>query len=147
MASCYDQGDCILTSSNLVRIDFINSQSTKEAKTVVFDSALVLPTNYVFFGDSTLKAVTASTILLPVDPTESQTTFIIFYNKKADTLVFSYTTQSKVLSPDCGTFSYQNDLTIIYSTFPADSAAVVNPQLRLNFGTSRDPVTNVKIYH
>lgn len=147
MASCYDQGDCILTSSNLVRIDFYDSKATANAKNITYDSALVLPTNYLFFYDSTRAPASVSAILLPVDPTESETTFIMFYDKKVDTLVFSYTTQSKVLAPDCGTFSYQNDLTIVKSTFPKDSAVVVNRQLRLNFGTSRDPVTNVKIYH
>jgi hypothetical protein len=144
MASCYDKGDCILTSSNLVRIDFFSSQATATAKTIVFDSALVLPPAFLFKDTA---SVSVSSLLLPVDPTESQTQFIIFHDKKVDTLVVSYTTQSQVLSPDCGTFSYQNDLTILYSTFPADSAVVVNPKLRINFAAPKDPLTNVKIYH
>lgn len=144
MASCYDQGDCILTSSNLVRIDFYASSSTTTAKKILFDSAIVLPTGFLFKDTA---SVSVSSVTLPIDPTLSETTFVIYYDKKVDTLVFSYTTQTKVLSPDCGSFGYQNDLSIVYSTLPADSAVVVDPQLRLNFVPTKDPVTNVKIFH
>ncbi|HEX8059836.1 MAG TPA: DUF6452 family protein [Cyclobacteriaceae bacterium] len=144
MASCYDKGDCILTSSNLVRIDFYNSKSTASAKAIVFDSALVLPANYMF---KDAKPVSVTTLLLPVDPAESQTAFVLYYSKKVDTLLVSYTTQAQVLSPNCGTFRYQNDLKIVYNTFPPDSAVVVNPKLRVSFLAPKDPVTNVKIYH
>lgn len=144
MASCYDKGDCILTSSNLVRIDFYGSAATTTAKNILFDSAIVLPTGYLFKDSA---SISVPSITLPVDPTLSQTTFVIYYDKKIDTLVFSYTTQTKVLSPDCGSYGYQKDLSIVYSTLPADSAVVVDPQLRLNFVPSKDPVTNVKIFH
>jgi hypothetical protein len=144
MASCYDQGDCILTSSNWIRVDFYNSQKRAEPKAILFDSALAFPPGLIV---KDTFPPSRATIYLPVDPTQNQTTFLIYYDKKVETLVFSYTTQSKVLSPDCGTYSYQNDLTIVSSTLPADSAVVVNQQLRINFTPAKDLITNVKIYH
>jgi hypothetical protein len=82
---------------------------------------------------------------LPIDPTVNETEFIFFRQGRTDTLSFSYTTQSKVLSPDCGTFSYQNDLTITKNSFGPANAVVVLPELRINFKT-KDYLTNVEVF-
>ena len=138
MTSCFDEGDCIFTSSNFVRIDIYDAKAHTTAKQIVIDSVLI-PGKVLFAGDTT------STLILPIDPNVSETEFIFFLPGRTDTLSFSYTTQSKVLSPDCGTFSYQNDLTITKNSFGEANAVVVLPELRVDF-KSKVYLTNVEIF-
>jgi len=82
----------------------------------------------------------ATALFLAVDPNTTETEFVFVYEKRSDTLVLGYTTQTRVLSPDCGSYNYQNNLTVKYSTFGTNRVIIIEPRL-LN-----SVQTNVEIY-
>jgi hypothetical protein len=113
--SCFNDGNCIITATNYMHIQF-KKETTKT------DSALDLTTIYISGADSIL-AVNAATkeILLPLDIHHPTTLFILQRSNAAksglvsDTLLVGYTAQSKVITKECGAFTYYRDLKILYA--------------------------------
>jgi hypothetical protein len=138
MTSCFDQGDCIFTSSNFVRIDFANVDTTSKARLILVDSILI-PGKVVFKADT---VIANSTYLIGIDPNETQTEFVFYWQGHVDRLVVSYTTQSQVLGLDCGTYQFINDLAVVSTTF--SHVTVVGPKVRVDYKT-KVPAPNVQI--
>jgi hypothetical protein len=138
MTSCFDQGDCIFTSTNLIRIDFANVNKKSEPFAVVIDSILI-PGKVTFKADT---AIAASTYVVSIDPNDTRTEFVFYRQNQVDRLVLTYTTQSQVLGLDCGTYQFKNDLTIESTTF--SNVTITNPKLRIDFKT-KAPASNVQI--
>lgn len=120
-SACLDEPDCIVTASNEVKISF-EKITSDSARAVEFNSILVSGTDSVFY-----EADSVTSVIIPVNPIAFETTFRFFYESAIDTLVVSYTRQTRVISPDCGAFNYFQDLEVVFSSFP--EAKVINPQL------------------
>ena len=120
-SACLDEPDCIVTSSSQVKIS-LRKILVDSAREVEFTNILVSGTDTVFYENDSV-----TTVVLPVNPNANETMFRFFYESKVDTLILSYTRQTRVISPGCGAFNYFQELDIVFSSFP--KATVVNSQL------------------
>jgi hypothetical protein len=114
LSGCFTQGDCLVSATNLMRIQF-KKKNTKSDTSVSI--------TYVSFSgtDSILAPTTAVTeLILPVDGHVDSTRFI-FHRVKAsdnsitgvDTLTVKYDIQSSVATPDCGAYTYYQNLKVV----------------------------------
>jgi Family of unknown function (DUF6452) len=132
-SACLNEPDCIVTSSTDVKMS-LHKITSDSARAVEFAYILVSGTDTVFYENDSVTSV-----VVPVNPNATQTMFRFFYESKIDTLVLSYTRQTKVISPPCGAFNYFQNLKVVSSTFP--EALVINPQL----STSAAPNVTIKL--
>lgn len=95
-----------------------------QPKGVALDSVFIPDDNKYFYLEDT-----TTTMGLVVNPTTNETRYVFQYGERSDTLVLSYTSQVIVLSPDCGSYLFQKDLSVKYSTFGTDRVVIKNPQL------------------
>jgi hypothetical protein len=133
LSSCFDQGECLITNTNIIRVSLHKKKDNAVAQ-VTFESVAVLE-DTVLYTNKTL-----SSLDLPVNPGVTEMTYVFDYGTDADTLSLRYTNQSVVLSPSCGAFPYQRNLAVAGSTFGADSVEVTNQSLL------KDVKENVRIY-
>lgn len=132
--SCFEEGDCLVTNSNIVVVDFRKVADKKAVQPVAISSVDVLG------GVNLYRNQELSQLKLPVDPHLTETHFIIRQASKTDTLGFSYRNQSVVLAPDCGAYLYQFDLAVTRNTFGPDKVRIVNNALNTNIKS------NVEVY-
>ena len=123
LVSCFDQGDCLFTNTNVVKVNLMDFSAPKTAKQIIFDSVFIPNRGFIYDND------TLSTVYLLADPRATETEFVFQYGERSDTLVLSYSTQTIVLSPDCGSYNYQSDLEVKYSTFGTDRVIITNRRL------------------
>lgn len=122
LSSCFDKGDCLITNTNIVKVG-LRTMKDKKPATVNFVSIAVL-------GDTVLyQNKSLASVELPVDPAKTEVSYVFVYGVKTDTLSLAYTNQTIVLSPDCGAFPYQRNLSITRSTFGQDSVVVTDQSL------------------
>lgn len=131
LASCLNEPDCIITSTNLVKVNFKNLEN--KARTIVLDSIIVagLPVPY-YKGEST------SAVQLPVSPDEDGATFTFVYEGVRQTLSLTYIRGIEVISPDCGAYPNFSGLGVMTTSF--DSLNLVNDRLLIN------ATVNLEIY-
>lgn len=130
LSACLSEPDCLVTATTGVKISF-RDPVTGIAKNVKFNSIRVtsLPGQYV--PPDSLKS-----IVLPVDPYEAETTFIFDYGviesglpvTKTNTMTLTYTSQTVIVSPDCGGALYHTNLAVKDYSF-VTPPKVVNTQL------------------
>ncbi len=130
-ASCLDEPDCIVTASSQVQIA-LRRLDVDSARTVKFDSILVYGTDSVFYESDSI-----SVLRLPVNPETTETTFRFYYELQMDSLVLSYTRETKLVSPKCGAFNYFQELGVVSTSFA--EVSVLNSQL------STGDITNLTI--
>ena len=123
LASCFDSGDCLFTSTNVVKVDLKDFTAPRTTKTVIFSSIHIPDVGVIYEKDTLTSAY------LLVDPRATETKFVFQYNQRTDTLVLGYTNQTVVLSTDCGSFNYQNNLEIKYNTFGDERVILKNQRL------------------
>jgi len=131
LAGCFDNGDCLFTSTTDLKIRLIKAEKKTEADTVTF-SSIISPGSTTTPGGvlwTLPEGETLTAFILGVDPQATQMTYVFQYGTRSDTLVLSYTTQTIVLSPDCGSYNYHTDLTIEHSTFGAENVIIADPKL------------------
>ena len=140
-SSCLSEPDCLVTASNLVRID-LKKTDTNAVNTVKFIVIRVQGTDTLFYQDQK-----ASSLILPVNPAGEQTTFHFEYKSSIDTTVLendsvtlAYVRQYKVISPDCGGYVYYMNLSVSSYSF-SNEPKVVNAQL----STSATPNLEIKL--
>jgi len=133
LSSCFDQGECLITNSNIIRVSLRTKDN--QPATITFASVSVLNDTVLY----TNKSLTA--LDLPVNPGVLEMTYVFDYGDGTDTLSFGYTNQHVVLSPSCGAFPYQRNLSVTGGTFKTDSVKVTNPSLL------KDALENVRIYY
>ncbi len=136
-SSCYDKGDCLHTDTNLVGIS-LKRKSDGVAQSVLFSSIQIENISKEIHKDTT-----ASSLFLPVDPTQTETVFLLNYDDKKQRIKFTYRNETSIPTSDCGAFVYQKDLEISETTFGKDSIRVINKQLIKNVKT---PTINVEIF-
>lgn len=127
-SSCLNEPDCVITSSNEVKISF-EKLTSDSARIIVLDSILVSGTDTVFYVRDTV-----SSVILPVNPGVSTTVYKFYYDSSLNTLILTYTRQTRVISPACGAFIHFFNLGIRASTFP--DAEVINPELSTSSATN-----------
>lgn len=133
MVSCFDKGDCLFVNTDVVKVNLVDKANPKVAKKILFSS--VSPSNMVLFPNPD----SVSTVYLVVDPTKTAMTYTLEWSGRTDNITLDYTNQTIVLSPDCGSYVFQDNLTVESTTF--DSVRVVNQRLLTNVSV------NLEILH
>ena len=139
-SSCFNQGDCLITASGYTKIDFYQ-KSNKQLKTITFLSITVSGNGSILYYDST----SASTLLLPVNPRGDTTRFTFYYDGKSDFITVKYSTETRIISPDCGAFIYFKDLEIVNTSFDQGLIKLINTQL-LKDAVNHKYATNLQVF-
>ena len=124
LTSCFDKGDCLLNSTDIIKFQLYTIDSPYVVKKVKF-TALASPGIGLTYNTTD----TLSFFGLKTDPAQLTTEYVFQRGTRYDTLILSYTQQTVVLSPDCGAYNYRKDLTVQHSTFGPNKVVVVNPLL------------------
>lgn len=130
--SCLDGPDCLVTTTNLVKIDFKNVDGT--AKTLALTNVTVSGTALTFYANQNVASVQ-----LPVNPTATETTFTFVEGATSKSIKIGYAVTNRVISEKCGAFAYYTDLRILENEFT--SARVRNFLLLTNV------TSNVEIFY
>ena len=133
LSSCFDQGDCLITNSNLVQVS-VRDFKTRAAVNVTFETVAIQG------GDTLYTNKTVAALSLPVNPGLNETSFVFVHAGKTDTLSLGYSNETVVLAPVCGAFPFQKNLATTYSTFGQDSVEVTDRSL------TKNAAENVRIY-
>jgi 3D (Asp-Asp-Asp) domain-containing protein len=139
LSGCFDKGDCLVTATNLMQVKLLTKADRKENK-VKFGSVTVSGSNSILYKDAE-----TATLLLPVDPGQSSTTFTLNYGSTPSTITVSYLQEAKVIAVDCGAFTYYKDLQITNTTYPEGSIKLFNTQL-LHDVSTQAYANNVEVY-
>jgi hypothetical protein len=123
VTGCLNEPDCIITSTNLVKIHF--KKDSKTAREITFDKINVSGLTKDFYAGQKVTSVQ-----LPVDPEANESTFVFYFENSIDTVRLTYSKQSQVISVACGAFTNYSDLFAPKSTF--DSLRITNNRLLIN---------------
>ncbi len=133
--SCFNQGDCLITSTNLIKIN-LRSKDDGKSKSATFLQVREV-TDLIEFPAYELIGISA--LQLPMNPKRLDATFVFL---TSDSVVYhlnlTYSTFSRVVSPDCGAFLYYKDLSVTETDF--DRTKIINPQL------FKSVTTNLEIF-
>jgi hypothetical protein len=130
-SGCLNEPDCIITSTNLVKIYFkINSTTPRE---ITFTKINVSGLTKDFYaGQKT------SYMELPVNPEDIEATFTFYFEGRVETVHLTYTKQSQVISTSCGAFTNYSNLSVAETSF--ELFKITNNLLLL------DATSNLEIY-
>jgi hypothetical protein len=123
LAGCLNEPDCIITSTNLVKISF--KKDSKTAREITFDKINVSGLTKDFYVEQKVTSVQ-----LPVDPVEIESTFTFYFEGRTETMLLTYSKKAEVISASCGAFTNYSDLFVSESSF--DSLRITNNQLLIN---------------
>jgi hypothetical protein len=118
--ACLNDQDCLITSANLVKIQFKNFKN--KSKNIKLDSVEVSGLGYFY-----PTADSVSNLALPVSPVMNEATFTFYYYNTAPAITVGYLTQAEIISTKCGAFTNYIDLNVINTSF--DSLTLINNQL------------------
>jgi uncharacterized protein DUF6452 len=130
----------VITASGYTKIDFYQ-KSNRQPKLITFSSIIVSGGETILHQDS----VSASTLLLPVNPNGDTTRFTLHYGGKSDFITVKYSIEMRIISPDCGAFIYFKDLEIVKTSFDQGLIKLINTQL-LKDAVHQKYVTNVQVF-
>ena len=147
LSSCFDQNDCVVSATNLVRVDLVTLAGVAHPTSFI----TVRQDSLGPFQDSTRhftayeKTVTPiSALVLPLNPID-KLTYYTFTTSELKTyhLTLSYTTYVRVISNDCGAFLYYENLDVVPQGGGRDfdSTRVISPQL------FQSVKTNIKLFY
>ena len=123
LAGCLNEPDCIITSTNLVKISF--KKDSKTVREITFDKINVSGLTKDFYIKQKVTSVQ-----LPVDPVEIESTFTFYFEGRTETMLLTYSKKAEVISASCGAFTNYSDLLVSESSF--DSLRITNNQLLIN---------------
>lgn len=124
-AGCLNEPDCLITSTNLVKINF--KRDAKTAREITFTKINVTGLTKNFYAGQKVTSVQ-----LPVDPNADESVFEFYFEGRKDTILFSYKKRTEVISVACGAFTNYSDLSVSESTFELFNITITNNQLLIN---------------
>jgi len=132
--SCFNQGDCLITSTNLVKIDLLNP-ADGTARQTKFLQIVELEDGLSFLnGDSTL---TTTFLHLPLSPNRTQATFQFLTSDSVTYhLSLQYTTFTRVVGVECGAYLYYEKLAIDTVNTDFAHTKLIEPKLLTSVKTN-----------
>lgn len=132
LSGCLNKPDCIVTTTNLVKISFVDAAN--KARTTAVDSIRVSGVNDLLYVDKDVASVE-----LPVQPGLTESVFNFYFETRSEQVKVQYSSQPQVISPDCGAYTQFRELTVSESSFASytivldqlSTNATVNLQLRI----------------
>ena len=131
----------MITASGYTKIDFYQ-KANRQPKPITFSSITVSSGETILYQDS---ASATTSLLLPVNPNGDTTRFTLDYDGKSDFITVKYSTETRIISPDCGAFIYFKDLEIVNTSFDPGLIKLINTQL-LKDAVHQKNVTNVLLF-
>jgi hypothetical protein len=129
LTACLDEPDCVREASNVVKVAFRNI-SNGERLNVDINKVTISGTDSVFF-----PMVSANGLPIPINFLKNSSTVVFETSERVDTLIFSYNTVTRLISPECGPETFITGLTVKEHTF--DSLKTVNlilsPDVPVNY--------------
>lgn len=119
---CLNEPDCIITSTNLAKIAFVNGKNIRE---ITFDEIRVSGLDKIYYENAKV-----SSVQLPVNPETTEITFTFAFEGRVETIHLRYKTSVQIISDKCGAFTNYGDLEIIDTTFT--ETEIVANQLSTN---------------
>lgn len=146
MSSCFTQGDCLVSATNVMRIQFKKKNTTT-------DTAVTITYIEISGTDTLLSDSTATSgLLLPLNGKIDTTRFIIHRIKESDstvtgsdTLTVKYDIQGSVATSDCGAYTYYQNLRVIRFSRGDSLLKIYNRNLAKD-PTSQEYAINLRIY-
>jgi hypothetical protein len=129
LTGCLNEPDCIITSTNLVKINF--KIDSKTARLIDFTKINVSGLQKDFYTGAPV-----SSVQLPVSPDDNEATFTFEFEGRIETMHLTYTRHSGVISPSCGAFTNYSDLSVSESSF--ELFTITNKQLLINAASNLD---------
>ena len=123
LTGCLNEPDCIITSTNLVKISF--KKDSKTAREITFTKI-----NVTGLANDLYVQQKATSVQLPVQPEDTKSTFTFYFEGRTETMLLTYSKQAEVISASCGAFTNYSDLFVAQTTF--DSLKITNKQLLIN---------------
>lgn len=120
---CLNEPDCIITSTNLVKINF--KKDSKTAREITFTKI-----NVSGLPDDLYGGLKVSSVQLPVPPGDNESTFIFYFENRIDTIHVTYSKQAEVTSKSCGAYTNYSDLFV--ADFSFDSLRITNNRLLIH---------------
>lgn len=133
VAGCFSEGDCLISATNYMHIQFKKKTNTALDSAVAMTSIAVSGTDsiFVFKNDTTFHE-----ILIPVDIHNVSTTFVFARQSLTDasvtamdTLQVGYIPQSKIISKNCGAYTFYQNLKILKTSLSASQIKTFNTSL------------------
>ena len=118
--SCLEDPDCLVTATNLVKIDFKNTDGT--VRTITFSGITVSGLATPIYVNSA-----QSTVQLPLNPQSTETTFLFREASVVKRMVIRYAITHRAISEKCGAYAFYSNLEIVESNYT--SIKVKNPFL------------------
>jgi Family of unknown function (DUF6452) len=123
LTGCLNEADCIITSTNLVKIYF--KIDSKTPRVINFTKINASGLTKDFYA-----GLSVSYVELPVNPDDNEAIFTFVFEGRTETIRLTYTRQSEVISPSCGAFTNYSDLSVAESSF--EVFTITNKQLLIN---------------
>jgi hypothetical protein len=123
---CLTEPDCFDTSTNLVAIGFFDEDD--KARDVEVDSLKISGIE----GFIILEDTIFNSIVLPVNPVETEVVYTLYFGAKPETIALRYESETDVVSQDCGALTYLTDLSLTGSSF--ETITVLSNRLATNAG-------------
>jgi hypothetical protein len=132
-SGCLNEPDCIITSTNLVKIYF--KKDSKTPWEITFTKINVSGLSKDFYAGQK-----ASYVELPVNPEDIESTFTFSFEGNVETVHLTYTKQSQVISASCGAFTNYSNLSVSETKTSFKLYKITNNLLLL------DATSNLEIY-
>jgi len=123
LTGCLNEPDCVVTSTNLVKINF--KKDSKTSREITFTRINVSGLTKDFYAQEKVTSVE-----LPVNPDDTEATFTFYFEDRTETMQLTYTRKSEVISATCGAYTNYAGLTVTESSFELFN--VTNTQLLIN---------------
>jgi hypothetical protein len=146
-SSCYDKGDCLITNSTLINIQFKKKTNSSKDTAISFTSIEIIGADSVLLTNAN-DTTKRSQISLPVDPFKTEAGFIFHYrnNRTIDTLKFAYRNETVILNSECPALTYQKNVAVAKTTYDSTLIRVKNDQLLKDL-TANEIVVNFEILY
>ncbi|HTH55998.1 MAG TPA: DUF6452 family protein [Cyclobacteriaceae bacterium] len=125
---CFSEGDCLITATNQLHIRLKKRSNLAKDTAVSFD---YIQFSSVEHSSVASGNVTTQEFLVPLD-TKSDSTLIVFKRTGSateDFLLLSYLRQTKVISKDCGAYTYYVNLKVLSTNLDSTQIRVFNTVL------------------
>lgn len=109
-SGCLNEPDCIITSTNLVKIYF--KKDSKTPREITFTKINVSGLTKDFYAGQKVSYVE-----LPVNPEDIESTFTFYFEGRVEKVHLTYTKQSQVISASCGAFTNYSNLSVPDTSF------------------------------
>ena len=95
LTACSEQGECLQTSSNIMRIGFYNI-SDRKPRTIALDSVTLEGTDFLFY-----KGKSGTSVDLPLNPEWEEVTYNFYFGGLEEKIDVKYEVRAFAQEPAC----------------------------------------------